>query len=192
MELADDLQGDRGGDRPPLSWREVADRHHRRATRSASHDGPASARTGWRRPKGRRPAAVDCRSVVPFIVEQLEKYPGLRASRLFVMIKERGYPGSADHLRRVVSRLRPKKPAEAFQRLRTMPGEQAQVDWAHFGKLEVGARSVRFGRSSWCSATRAGCFSASSQERRCRFSFADTSKHSRNSAVFRECCSTTT
>lgn len=75
---------------------------------------------------------------VPFIVEQLEKYPGLRSSRLFVMIKERGYPGGPDHLRRVIGRLRPKKPAEAFQRLRTMPGEQAQVDWAHFGKLTIG------------------------------------------------------
>src|SRR5690349_6969511 len=83
-----------------------------------------------------RPSMAD--PFVPFIVEQLEKYPGLRASRLFVMIKERGYPGGPDHRRRIVSRLRPKKPAEAFQRLRTMPGEQAQVDWAHFGKLEVG------------------------------------------------------
>jgi transposase len=83
-----------------------------------------------------RPSMAD--PFVPFIVEQLEKYPGLRASRLFVMIKERGYPGGPDHLRRIVSRLRPKKPAEAFQRLRTMPGEQAQVDWAHFGKLQVG------------------------------------------------------
>jgi transposase len=83
-----------------------------------------------------RPSMAD--PFVPFIVEQLEKYPGLRSSRLFVMIKERGYPGGPDHLRRIVSRLRPKKPAEAFQRLRTMPGEQAQVDWAHFGKLTVG------------------------------------------------------
>jgi transposase len=83
-----------------------------------------------------RPSLAD--PFVPFIVEQLEKYPGLRASRLFVMIKERGYPGGPDHLRRIVSRLRPKKSAEAFQRLRTMPGEQAQVDWAHFGKLTVG------------------------------------------------------
>ena len=40
--------------------------------------------------------------------------PGLRSSRLFVMIKDRGYPGGPDHLRRIVSRLRPKKPAEAF------------------------------------------------------------------------------
>jgi hypothetical protein len=37
-----------------------------------------------------RPSMID--PYVPFIVEQLEKYPGLRASRLFVMIKERGYP----------------------------------------------------------------------------------------------------
>jgi len=87
-----------------------------------------------------RPSMVD--PFVPFMVEQLEKYPGLRSSRLFVMIKERGYTGSPDHLRRVVGRLRPKKPAEAFQRLRTMPGEQAQVDWAHFGKLQIG-RALR-------------------------------------------------
>jgi transposase len=87
-----------------------------------------------------RPSMVD--PFVPFIVEQLEKYPDLRSSRLFTMIKDRGYPGGPDHLRRVIGRLRPRKPAEAFQRLRTLPGEQAQVDWAHFGKLEVG-RALR-------------------------------------------------
>lgn len=83
-----------------------------------------------------RPSVVE--PFVLFILEQLDKYPRLRASRLFVMVKERGYPGGADHFRRIVNRLRPRKPAEAFQRLRTRPGEQAQVDWAHFGKLEVG------------------------------------------------------
>jgi len=87
-----------------------------------------------------RPAMVD--PFVPFLREQLGKYPSLRASRLFVMIKERGYPGGPDHLRRVIGRLRPRKPAEAFQRLRTLPGDQAQVDWAHFGKLTIG-RAVR-------------------------------------------------
>jgi transposase len=83
-----------------------------------------------------RPAMVD--PFVPFIVEKLRKYPQLTSSRIFAMIKERGYPGGPDHLRRIVGRLRPKKPAEAFQRLRTLPGEQAQVDWAHFGKLQIG------------------------------------------------------
>jgi transposase len=83
-----------------------------------------------------RPAMVD--PFVPFIVDKLQKYPELTSSRIFGMIKERGYPGGPDHLRRIVGRLRPKRPAEAFQRLRTLPGEQAQVDWAHFGKLQIG------------------------------------------------------
>jgi hypothetical protein len=83
-----------------------------------------------------RPSMAD--PFVPFIVEQLEKYPRLRASRLYEMVKARGYPGGSDHFRRVVGRHRPRKAAEAFQRLKTLPGEQAQVDWAHFGKLRVG------------------------------------------------------
>src|SRR5579859_2347422 len=83
-----------------------------------------------------RPSMAD--PFVAFIVEQLAKYPELRASRLYEMVKARGYPGGADHFRRVVARHRPRKPAEAYQRLRTLPGEQAQVDWAHFGKLKVG------------------------------------------------------
>lgn len=83
-----------------------------------------------------RPSMAD--PFVPFIVQQLEKYPALCASRLFEMVRERGYAGGGDHFRRVVARHRPRKPAEAFQRLKTMPGEQAQVDWAYFGKHAVG------------------------------------------------------
>jgi len=83
-----------------------------------------------------RPSVAD--TFVPFIVEQLEKYSDLCASRLFQMVKDRGYPGGPDHFRRVVARYRPRKPAEAFHRLKTLPGEQAQVDWAHFGKLKIG------------------------------------------------------
>ena len=83
-----------------------------------------------------RPSIVD--EFVPFIVETLRKYPRLRASRLYAMARERGFKGSEDHFRHVVSRFRPKPVAEAYQRLRTLPGEQGQVDWAHFGKLAVG------------------------------------------------------
>ncbi|WP_437304890.1 IS21 family transposase [Sorangium sp. So ce388] len=78
---------------------------------------------------------------VPFLVETLAKYPRLCASRLYTMLKARGYPGGPDHFRAVVARHRPRPPAEAFLRLRMLPGEQAQVDWAHFGKLTVGAAS---------------------------------------------------
>ena len=77
-----------------------------------------------------------------FIVETLTKYPTLRASRLYTMVRERGYPGAADHFRALVARLRPRPAAEAYLRLRTLPGEQSQCDWGHFGKLTVG-RAVR-------------------------------------------------
>ena len=87
-----------------------------------------------------RPAMVDL--YVPFIQETLKKYPRLCASRLFVMVKERGYPGKPDHFRTIVARYRPRPPTEAYLRLRTLPGEQGQVDWGHFGKIRIG-RAVR-------------------------------------------------
>jgi len=54
------------------------------------------------------------------------------------MVRERGYPGAPDHFRSIIARLRPRAPAEAYLRLRTLAAEQGQVDWAHFGKLAVG------------------------------------------------------
>lgn len=77
-----------------------------------------------------------------FIVQTLSKYPTLRASRLYAMVRERGYPGAPDHFRAIVARLRPRPAAEAYLRLRTLPGEQGQADWAHFGKIMIG-RAVR-------------------------------------------------
>ena len=87
-----------------------------------------------------RPSMVD--PYRPFIAKTLEEFPRLQASRLFDMVKERGYPGQPDHFRHLVGCMRPKKPAEAYLRLRTLPGEQGQVDWAHFGKLAIG-RALR-------------------------------------------------
>jgi transposase len=73
-----------------------------------------------------------------FILETLEKYPTLAASRLHDMVCERGYAGQASHFRHLTASMRPRAPAEAYLRLRTLPGEQAQVDWGHFGHLVVG------------------------------------------------------
>lgn len=83
-----------------------------------------------------RPAMVE--PYLAFMRETLERYPTLRASRLYQMVRERGYPGAPDHFRAIVARYRPRPPAEAYLRLRTLPGEQGQVDWAHFGRLAVG------------------------------------------------------
>jgi len=82
-----------------------------------------------------RPSILD--PFLPFVTETLTKYPKLPASRLYQMVRERGYPGAPDHFRALIARLRPTPPAEAYLRLRTLPGEQAQVDWGDFGKLEV-------------------------------------------------------
>src|SRR5437867_39380 len=74
---------------------------------------------------------------VPFVRQVLEQHPRLRATRLYHMIRDRGYAGSVEQLRRVVARLRP-QPREAFLRLQVFPAEQAQVDWAYFGSVMVG------------------------------------------------------
>lgn len=71
---------------------------------------------------------------LPVIDDTLQKYPEICSSRLFAMLKERGYPGvSQSHLREVVSKRRPIRDKEAFLKLAMCPGEQAQVDWGHFG-----------------------------------------------------------
>ena len=79
---------------------------------------------------------------VPFLKETLEKHPRLRASRLWSMAKARGYTGSKSAFRPIVARLRPRPSAEAYLRRTVLPGQEAQVDWGHFGKLAVG-RAVR-------------------------------------------------
>ena len=72
-----------------------------------------------------------------FLRQTLELYPRLRATRLLDMVRPRGYTGSLAQLRRVVAQMRPVT-REAFLSLRTFVGEQAQVDWAHFGEVAVG------------------------------------------------------
>ncbi len=83
-----------------------------------------------------RPSRID--PYRPFILATLAKFPTLTAARLHVMVIERGYVGAASHFRHLIAHMRPRPVAEAYLRLRTLPGEQAQVDWAHFGHITVG------------------------------------------------------
>ena len=75
---------------------------------------------------------------LPFIHETLKKFPTLGASRLYTMARERGYHGGPDHFRHLISHHRPRPAVEAYLRLVTLVGEQGQVDWAHFGHLQIG------------------------------------------------------
>lgn len=102
---------------------------HRDTVRAAIETDPLH------RPRRLRPSRLD--PYIPFLRETLEQYPRLRATRLLEMIRQRGYTGSIQRLRCVVARLRPVV-SEPFLRLVSLPGEQAQVDWAHFGEVAVG------------------------------------------------------
>jgi transposase len=82
-----------------------------------------------------RPSMVD--PYLEFLRQTLDQHPRLRATRIYQMVHDRGYSGSIVQLRRAVARLRPQI-RESFLRLETFPGEQAQVDWAHFGHVMVG------------------------------------------------------
>ena len=54
------------------------------------------------------------------------------------MVQERGYRGGQSQFRHIIACHRPRLPAEAYLHLRTLPGEQAQVDWGHFGHVVIG------------------------------------------------------
>lgn len=82
-----------------------------------------------------RPSIAD--PFIDFIKATLKEYPRLNATRLFYMAKDRGYPGCVDHFRDIVSRYRPRPAVEAFCRVRTLPGEQSQVDWGSFGRITI-------------------------------------------------------
>lgn len=86
--------------------------------------------------RARRASIVD--PYHPLIIKTLEAYPTLTAERLLQMARVRGYTGGASQFRAHVAQLRPRRPAEAYLRLRTLPGEQAQIDWGHFGHIQIG------------------------------------------------------
>lgn len=83
-----------------------------------------------------RPSLLD--PYLDFIRQTLETHPRLTATRILAMLKERGYSGKERQLRRKVAKLRPLR-REAFLRRRTFAGEEAQVDWASFGHVLIGA-----------------------------------------------------
>jgi len=104
--------------------------HHNTVNRVLSQAGMPKAE------RADRPSLID--GYLPFINETLKQFPSLTASRLYAMVRERGYAGGPDHFRHQIACLRPRPEPEAFQRLKTLPGEQGQVDWGHFGQVTIG------------------------------------------------------
>src|SRR4051794_24991085 len=67
-----------------------------------------------------------------FIRHTLDQHPRLLATRIYQMVRDRGYTGSVVQLRRAVSRIRPQV-REPFLRLSTLPAE-------HYGESGVMVR----------------------------------------------------
>jgi transposase len=84
-----------------------------------------------------RPEARVLEPYIPFVDETLARHPRLVSTRILDMLVERGYTGSLRSLRRYVRGARPTPKSEVFLRVETLPGEQAQVDWAHVGALTI-------------------------------------------------------
>jgi transposase len=102
--------------------------HHETVQRALSE--------GARAPAGPRLSLFD--PYVGFARETLELHPRLTATRLWHMLRERGCPLGVRQVRDRVRELRPTR-HEAFLRRRTFAGEEAQVDWASFGSVTIGA-----------------------------------------------------
>lgn len=84
---------------------------------------------------GPRPSRFD--QYLEYAREVLTKHPRLTSTRLGAMLRERGLVMSARQVRERVADLRPPR-REAFLRRRTFAGEEAQVDWASFGHIQIG------------------------------------------------------
>ena len=94
--------------------------HHSTVDRVLSQAGMPKAE------RARQVSIID--PYLPFIIETLAQYPKLTATRLYTMAQQRGYPGGPSHFRSHVAQLRPRKPSEAYLRLRTLPGEHDCMD----------------------------------------------------------------
>lgn len=93
-----------------------------------------------------RPDARVLDPYMPFVDETLARHPRLVATRIYDMLVGRGYQGSLETLRRYVRTARPVPRNEVYLRVETLPGEQAQVDWAHVGSIAVPGGK----RALWC------------------------------------------
>ena len=110
--------------------------------------------------KLRTPKAHMLDEFFDFIERTLKEHPSLTTTRLTDMLKERGFEKTHYVVRRYIKKhnLRPQPRKTAFLRLNPMKGEQAQVDWAQVGELNVtgGKRklwlfimTLSWSRASW-------------------------------------------
>ncbi len=90
----------------------------------------------------RPPRASKLDPYVPYLEQRLADGV-FNARKLYLELRQRGYPGKETMVRAFVQPLREARRAKATVRFETAPGEQAQVDWGHFGTIEQHGRQRR-------------------------------------------------
>lgn len=71
---------------------------------------------------------------VPYLEQRLQAGV-VNARKLYAEIRQQGYPGKETQVRDFVQPFRAARTPHATLRFETEPGEQAQVDWGHFGRI---------------------------------------------------------
>ena len=106
--------------------------HHSVVRRVLAQAGSAPAR-------GRRRARRKIDAYLPFIRQTLETFPTLTASRLYAMVRERGYRGSPDHFRHLIACHRPRPQSRGLS-ASAQPARRTRrkSTGRHFGHLEIG------------------------------------------------------
>lgn len=108
--------------------------HDRKTVRKAVTEAPQTAP----KPRPERTRKLD--PYVSYLQKRMDE--GVwNAHKLYTEITERGYTGSETCVRAFVHPLRQARQAQATVRFETDPGEQAQVDWGHFGTISHHGRS---------------------------------------------------
>jgi transposase len=118
-----------------LSISEIAEitGHNRRTIRKVVN-GPVSPGPQKRQARGSK---LD--PFVPHLKKRIDEGV-LNCNKLLDEIKKQGYTGSKSLLKSFVQPYREARQAQATVRYETEPGEQAQVDWGHFGFIEHNGR----------------------------------------------------
>jgi transposase len=95
--------------------------------------------------KERAPKPSKLQPYEEYIRGRLERFP-LNARKLYEEIQAMGYDGKYTLVKEFVRPIKHDRAVAAELRFETKPGEQAQVDWFHFGPVEVDGQR----KTLWC------------------------------------------